>query len=276
MNMKRNRILPGLLALALAASAAACAEPAPAPVESVPPSPAQTAAPAPTPAPTPAPPAEDPVWGEQLFARDFAAGDGALVLSVKYALPMIQNTDACPAGPALNAWYQTEGAQRMREAEESYEMAVADYDVSSVSGLPFTPTVQEMDFEITRQDGAYISVARTFYTDFGGAHPFVARLSETFDAATGAKLGFSDFFSDADAVIARVERALLAHPDLSGSISSGGLTAGQVAAAFQPENFYLSEDGFVFWVQGGDLPAVNGPLEVTIPYDQLEDVRLHG
>jgi len=55
------------------------------------------------------------------------------VLTASFTLPLIQNTDACPAGAAINEWYKAEGASRMLEAEEAYEMAVADYDVSDAA-----------------------------------------------------------------------------------------------------------------------------------------------
>ena len=46
--------------------------------------------------------------------------------------------------------------------------------------------------------------------------------------------------------------------------------------AWQPERFYLTEEGYVFWLAGGELPGVNSPIEVTLPYAGLEDVSLHG
>lgn len=39
----------------------------------------------------------------------------------------------------------------MLEAEEAYEMAVADYDVSKAAGFPFYPTTQEMTYQIRLQ-----------------------------------------------------------------------------------------------------------------------------
>ena len=36
--------------------------------------------------------------GDQVFAKTFTSGDGATVLTASFTLPLIQNTDACPAG----------------------------------------------------------------------------------------------------------------------------------------------------------------------------------
>ena len=273
--MKRNKLFPAALALSLAFALTCCAKPAPAPVDTAAPTPAATATPAPEATPTPVP-AEPPVWGEQAFRRTFTAGDGTQVMSVSYTLPMVQNTDACPAGTAINAWYQTEGHNRLMEAEEQYEMVVADYDVSTDAGLPFTATVQEMTSRVTYEDEAVISVAREWYLNSGGAYPTVFRLSEQFDAQTGSQLGFADFFSDTDAALGRIVSAFLAQGEISRAISSGALSEEQVRLSFQPEHFYLTEEGYTFWLQGGDLPALHSPVEAAIPYDQLEDVSAHG
>lgn len=139
--------------------------------------------------------------GRQVFAKTFTAGDGATVLTASFTLPLVQNTDACPAGTAINDWYKQEGSSRMLEAEEQYEMAVADYDVSQAAGFPFSPTTQEMTYTVAYEDENLISIRRELYVAAeGAAHPSAFLLAETFDAATGEKLGFSRVFTDADTV----------------------------------------------------------------------------
>ena len=131
-----------------------------------------------------------------MFAKTFTAGDGATVLTASFTLPLVQNTDACPAGTAINDWYKQEGSSRMLEAEEQYEMAVADYDVSQAAGFPFSPTTQEMTYTVAYEDENLISIRRELYVAAeGAAHPSAFLLAETFDAATGEKLGFSRVFT---------------------------------------------------------------------------------
>ena len=175
--MKQTRFANAALALALAVALAACHSAAPeeTPPSSVVPGPVETAGPVQS---TPAPPPEPPVWGEQTFSREFCAGDGTPVLQVSYTLPMVQNAAACPAGAAINAWYQAEGQARLTEAEEQHEAQVADYDVSSALGFPFEPTVEEMRSEVVYEDRGVVSVRRELYVSFGGAHPMVYRLSD--------------------------------------------------------------------------------------------------
>ena len=106
--MKKRIVLSGLLAAALTLSLTACGGDK-MPEETPVPTPIQTSTPVPTPTPTPAPAA--PKWGDQVFAKTFTSGDGATVLTASFTLPLIQNTDACPAGTAINEWYKAEGGQ---------------------------------------------------------------------------------------------------------------------------------------------------------------------
>ena len=237
------------------------------------PTPTSTITPTPTPELTPEPtltplPAAAPVWSEQTFAGTYQAEDGTVVLDVTYRLPFVTNTHACPAGEAINQWYKAESASRQAEAEAEYEMALSDYAISVELDMPFQAAVHDMSYEITRQDDAVISVARTLYVNYGGAHPYVARLSEQFDAVTGAKMGFAQFFTDADAVCDIAIDALTAEH---------GLDRATIAAAFQPESFYFTEEACVFWIQGGQIPGAGAsPLEAAVPYTALTDWMRHG
>ena len=261
--MKRSALLSGLLAGALALSLSACSSGEPEP--SLTPD-----APSPTASAAPEPSSAAPVWGEQVFAKTFAAGDGETVLTVSLSLPLVQNTDACPAGNAVNDWYKAEGDARMLEAEDAYEMAVADYDVSQAAGLPFSPTTQEMTYQVAYEDGAVFSIRREFYVHYGStAHPYAFLFGEVFDAQTGEELGASRFFTDPEAAKARAVEAFVEKYSLQDSRDA-------VEAACQAENFYLSEEGYVFWISGGTLPSANSPIEVTLPYDDMKDVSVDG
>ena len=271
--MKKQTILTGAAALALALFLTACGGQAPevTPSPTVEPTPTATPSPTPTPTPEPTPPPEPPQWGEQVFTQTYTAGDGAQVMTVRYTLPMVQNTDTCPAGDVINDWYKADGASRMESAEANYEQVVADYDVSKAAGFSFTPVTEEMSYEVVLSTDQVISIRRTWYINSGAAYPTVFELGENFDPQTGIKLTFTDFFTDAQAVQDRVVKAFLASPELS----AGEFTQAAVTAAYQPEQFCLTSDGYVFWIQGNTLTGIHSPVEVTIPYDTLKDVSMY-
>lgn len=273
--MKTRRVCFSLLAGTLALLLAACtpAQPAPSasPAAEATPSAAPTATPEPAATPTPQP-AELPVWGHQSFARTFTAGDGTTVLTVEYTMPLVQNTDTCPAGTAINDWYKEEGAACLANAEDNYEAAVSDYEVSKTTGHNFVATTERMSYEVSYMDSMIYCIRREWQVSGGMPYPSTFVMAERFDAQTGIKLGFSDLFSDAETVQERVVAAFLEQAD----IASGEFTEAQIIAVYQPENFYLTKEGYTFWIQGNDLPALHSPVEVTLSYDALKDVSLYG
>ena len=167
----------------------------------------------------------------------------------------------------------------MLEAEEAYEMAVADYDVSKAAGFPFYPTTQEMTYQIAYADEKVISVCRDLYVSSEGeAHPAVFLLSEQFDAVTGEKLDF-------DRLLHRRRRRTGAGggrpcwtsgSELAAAVEQGTLTRDAITAAVQVDNFYCTAEGYVFWLQGGALPAMNSPLSAVLTYGAMKDVSVNG
>ena len=267
-------LAPAALALALVLSAcgggtpAPTASPAPAPAETPSPAPAESPAPVPeeeTPAPTGgAPEAEAPVWGEQTCSELFHAPDGALVMTVSYAFPRIEN-ERCPAAGAVNDWYAARAAELLESAAGTADWGVGDYEAAMQAGYDFYPFVEEATFTISRETPAYVSVCREFYANNGGPHPSIFRFSEQFSLEDGRLLGFADFFSNPEEARALVLDAILADPltveyDLTGA----------AAEHFNPEHFYLTDEGFVFWYQTGDLIPQGSPMEYLIPLEALE------
>ena len=54
-------------------------------------------------------------------------------------------------------------------------------------------------------------------------------------------------------------------------LEAAGVTEGALSAAFQPEHYYLTPDGFVFWYQPGELGAGSSPVELPVPYSALKE-----
>lgn len=233
------------------------------------PSPTMTAIPAPTPTATPAP--VDPILSKQAFSKNFTAADGTVVLTVSYTLPDFSNKNDSPALNAISAWYEAEGKELLQAASQRAESAEGDYEISAASGLPFQPTMEEITFTTSYQSNRVICFTREFYANtVGAAHPSVFRMAELFDLKDGHNLVFTDCFTDALSASDHALDAIL-KSDTMAKLFQQGVQKSDVIAAFQPENFYLTPDGFTFWFQPGDLGPSNSPLEVSVPYSALKE-----
>lgn len=265
--MKRSALLP-LTALLLAL--VSCSPKAPAPSSSTAPVPTPSAPP--TPSPTPTYTYVAPVLSEQVFTQDYTADDGTTVLSVSYTLPDFENKSESPALAAISAWYAAEGQALLdNTTATTAQDALSDYELSGPLGLPFQPMKEEMTYTSLYQNEQVISFAREFYASSEGtAHPTVFRMGELFDLTTGASLTFTQCFTDAIAASEQALEYILAS-DMAAGLMQQGVEKAQLQAAFQPENFYLTKDGFVFWFQSGDLGANNSPVEIPVPYSALKE-----
>ncbi len=263
--MKRRILLP--LAALLAAALTACGPAGPEPT----PTPTPTAAPLPTPSPTPEPVYVPPVLSSQRFSQTFTAEDGTELLSAAYTLPDFENREASAALTAISAWYAALGEDMLSTAAFTAQDASADYELSGAQDIPFLPGSEEMDFQCTYQNERVISFSRTFYATIAGtAHPTVLRLGDLFDLVTGEELTFTQCFTDAIAASEQALRSVLSSETVAG-LTAQGMESARIQAAFQPERFYLTEEGFVFWFQADDLGISGSPIEVTVPYSALKE-----
>lgn len=255
-----HKSLAGLLALLLLSGCAA-PQPNPSPV----PTPTAAVA-APTPTPVPTPPAEGAVWGERVYAMDYTADDGTLLLSVSYTLPCLENAGNYPPYQAVNDYFLQVEDDLLSAAQSRADQLEDDYALSLENGTEFAPGSEEMGYAFTRQTERYVSLKRTFYiTSEGAAHPTVFCWSEQLDLSDGHKMSFADCFTDPETAAQRASDAV-ASSSQAAELESGGLAPGTLAAAFQPEHYYLSDQGFVFWYQAEELGANNSPVEITVSY----------
>ena len=269
--MKR-RILSVALSALLAAALTACG---PAPAEpTATPTPTPTATPTPTPEPTPEP-LVDPVMSSRNFAETYTAADGTVVLTVSYTLPDFENKGDSNVLTAIADWYESEGESLLESARTRAVDAESDYEVSTAAGYTFSPTLEEIKSELAYQSEGVLSFRRSFYaSSAGAAHPTALAMGEQFSRKDGHKLTFSECFTDGLAAAELACGYVCAHGSVGELVSAGNITAAEVEAAFQPDHFYLTEDGFVFWFQPGELSGVagNSPIEGTVPYSAFEEL----
>ena len=108
--MRVKTLLPAAV-LALALTACAPAEPQTTPSPSPVPVPTESQVPEETAAP-------ELVWTDQIFAKDFTADDGTVVMSVEYVFPDIENAGEVPAWQKIQDYYAAEGMAYMGDATE--------------------------------------------------------------------------------------------------------------------------------------------------------------
>ena len=259
----KYKALSGLMALLLVSG---CTPSQPAPSQVPTPSPTVTVTATPTPTPEPTPPAEGAVWGERVYAMDYAAGDGTVLLSVSYTLPCLENAGDYPPYQAVNDYFTQVEDDLIGAAQARAAQLEDDYGLSQDSGVSFAPGSEEMSYLFTRQTDRYVSCKRTFYiTAEGAAHPSVFCWSEQLDLSDGHKMSFADCFTDPETAAQRASDAVAASSQAA-QLEEAGLAPGALTAAFQPEHYYLSDQGFVFWYQAGELGANNSPVEITVSY----------
>ncbi|GAB2575602.1 hypothetical protein GCM10027190_26720 [Spirosoma areae] len=108
----------------------------------------------------------------------------------------------------------------------------------------------------------------------GGAHPNSNLSFYTFDRETGRMLTLADMVSDTTALLNVVEKAFRKQQALSSqnNLEEQGyfLRDGRF---FLPGNVGMSHEGLVFYYNPYEIAAYAvGPIEVTVPYEQLNGI----
>ena len=248
-----------LLALSLLPVLSGCrGEPeAPAaPAESDPP-------PVETPQPAPVEPGV-PVWEEKAYREAFTSPDGALVMTVSYTFPQLEESH--PAAAVINQRYQDEAGALLATAAETAAFCTGDYETAIQVGYDFMPFLEDHSFTVTRQTADYASIRRELYANYGGAHPSVFLFTERFSLEDGHTLAFADFFPDQEAAAEQILAVIAGDP----AIAENDLAAA-AQAEFSAERFYVTDEGFTFWYPAGTFGAQNSPLEIAVPYEEVAD-----
>ena len=81
--------------------------------------------------------------------------------------------------------------------------------------------------------------------------------------------GLGDVYKRQDALLDQ-------RSELAAAVEQGTLTRDAITAAVQVDNFYCTAEGYVFWLQGGALPAMNSPLSAVLTYGAMKDVSVNG
>lgn len=269
------------LTLGLLFTLTACApKPPVATAEPTPPAPTAPALPTPTPPVVPTaptvetPPAPTPAvrpapeWGEledSLTQHHPDKGD-VVLLEGYFSLPYIENAAGVASYEAFNDDYRRLLEDMKNDLLGELAQALDDYETATALGDPFSPYSVEQAFEVVYHSERAVSVLRTHYGFSDSPYPTLLYMADRFDMETGARLNFMDFFTDEAEAAGQVKAEVLCQ-----AASHADYNQATVDSAFQRENFYLTEAGFVFYYQAQTLntDAAVRP-EFTIPYDLLE------
>ena len=242
----KKRLLSGLSALTLAALLAACAPEAP----------AQT---------TPPPEAEpSPVWGEQVFERDYAVEESTanvpegVVVSLRFVMPYIENAGENPVWQQLNESFAGQGNEWLQKGRE-YLGAPGlepggDYSVESVY------TIQRCD--------RYLSI-RYQRTEALAGEPAVTTSGATFDLTTGQVFySLEPLFQDV-----LEEGILLDAVDIP---AHSPYDRAYYEGYFSFRDFYLTGEHLVllFPVYADGATSPTATLERPIPLSQLQELLI--
>lgn len=244
----KKRLLSGLAALTLAALLAACAPEAPAPSETTPPPEAEPS----------------PVWGEQVFERDYAGEESTanvpegVVVSLRFVMPYIENAGENPVWQQLNESLAGQGNEWLQKGRE-YLGAPGlepggDYSVESVY------TIQRCD--------RYLSI-RYQRTEALAGEPAVTTSGATFDLTTGQVFySLEPLFQDV-----LEEGILLDAVDIP---AHSPYDRAYYEGYFSFRDFYLTEEHLVllFPVYADGATSPTATLERPIPLSQLQELLI--
>ena len=242
----KKRLLSGLAALTLAALLAACAPEAP----------SET---------TPPPEAEpSPVWGEQVFERDYAGEESTanvpegVVVSLRFVMPYIENAGENPVWQQLNESFAGQGNEWLQKGRE-YLGAPGlepggDYSVESVY------TIQRCD--------RYLSI-RYQRTEALAGEPAVTTSGATFDLTTGQVFySLEPLFQDV-----LEEGILLDAVDIP---AHSPYDRAYYEGYFSFRDFYLTGEhlALLFPVYADGATSPTATLERPIPLSQLQELLI--
>lgn len=119
-----------------------------------------------------------------------------------------------------------------------------------------------------------LTVRMETYAYTGGAHPNTNLAFYTFDRESGRALSLKDLVTDTTALLNVVEQSFRRQQGLmpQANLEERGyfLRDGRF---FLPANVGMSREGLVFYYNPYEIAAYAlGPIEVTVPYNQLSDI----
>lgn len=242
-------ILSVVLALMLCLSLFACGKKPEAPPANDPPvtetPPAETPPQEPVTPPVEEPVPADPLPGEQAVPKVVVNTTTSEYLTETGDVTLLQITMSLPSCGSLSQidnYYQSMKSDLVATYRLNLEDALRQYDAYKASGMDFSAWKMDVSTEITRNDGATLSVLRSVSEEWP-EHDVFRYYAETFDVATQGRLLLSDLFQPGVDYLTRLA------------------DSGEVDQL----NFALSDDSLMLCIEGGYR---------ALPLSDLSDILL--
>ena len=131
--------------------------------------------------------------------------------------------------------------------------------------------------QVVWQFDSYVSIVITSDSFCGGAHPNALMSSVCFDLNTGLPVPLTHFFTSPENEVAGLVVGLIFEQACREDNEYGPMlfdhSEAALYAAFNPENYYLTDEGFVFYYQPYEIaPYAAGLPAFLIPFADFTDV----
>jgi hypothetical protein len=213
----------------------------------------------------------EPQVGSSTYDKTFTTADGTQILTLSYAVPKIDNAVGAESLCMINAYYENH-LQSLVDAGKGELLDMAQ--TAAQEGVMIVPYSDEENFTEEYQSAGLISFLRTRNSYTGGAHPNLELSSDTFDYTTGLRLTADDLFTvPAETYVSRIMGLILKQIEATGADNYFDDYKEILPQIFDPNRFYLTDEGMVFYFQTYDIaPYASGAPGFLIPYSELEDI----
>ncbi|MBE5967193.1 MAG: DUF3298 and DUF4163 domain-containing protein [Lachnospiraceae bacterium] len=209
---------------------------------------------------------------EQVLQQDlYYKGSKVMSYTIKY--PEFQSDTFPILADKLNLLYRTK-AYRYEKSTVSnlYQQAMVEYEYSVKNNFPIREYEAYVDYTITYHQNCTLSLYFDQYEYTGGAHGMTTRTSDTWNLQQSRKLEGKDLFllpKKDITYITDIIKQQIAEQIASGADIYFEDYTHLVTDYFNPNNFYLTEEGAVFYYQQYDIaPYSSGIRTFLIPYSQ--------
>jgi hypothetical protein len=208
---------------------------------------------------------------EQVLQQDlYYKGYRIMTYTIKYP-EMISDRFQILA-EKLSALYRARASMYEKSTiHKLYQQAMVEYEYSIANDFPIREFEVYMDYKVTYNQNCTLSLYFDQYEYTGGAHGLTTRSSDNWNLQKSRRMELKDLFivsmDTRGYVISKIES------QIEEQIAAGDDLYFEnypqlVRENFKPNNFYLSEEGAVFYFQQYDIaPYAAGIRTFLIPYD---------